>query len=285
LPPPVAGPIGALALEGDLGGRVHLAFDLDAAAGDGVQLDVDLANRCRALADPPEADVVALAGVADHGFPDGSRAPVGPGVGDWTSMISLPGHVDGAFVAAEDARFFVHHGFDVTQIARSLEIDLREGRFARGGSTISQQLVKNAFLSQRRTLDRKLQEAVLTWRLEQALSKRQILERYLNVVELGPGVYGVAAAARHWFGKPPQDLTVVEAAFLAAITPEPRSASRRIAAAGGLDPDTAQRVTTVLRHMQRAGVISDRQRADARVERLSFRADALAPRPTQISRR
>ena len=283
LPAAIRGPLATLVVEGRLGARARLAYDLDAPPGDGVELDVDLANGCAVLADPPAADVATLAGVADHPFPDGTRAPVGPGVGDWVPLTALPAYVDGAFVAAEDARFHDHPGFDLHQIARSLEVDLREGRFARGGSTISQQLVKNAFLDHRRTLDRKLQEAVLTWRLEQRLSKRQILERYLNVIELGPGVHGIGAAARHWFGKPARDLTVKEAAFLAAMTPEPRSMSRRLAEAGGLDARSAERVDTVLRHMRRAGVISEAERAAARGARLAFRTEALTgPR---VSRR
>ena len=279
LPAGVRGPLGALVMEGTIGGALRVAIDLDAPPGEAVELGLELDNRCAVLAEPPEANVRALAGVADHRFPDGSTAPVGPGVGDWVAMIALPAHVDGAFVAAEDARFNDHDGFDLEQIARSLEVDLREGRFARGGSTISQQLVKNAFLDHRRTLDRKLQEAILTWRLEAVLSKRQILERYLNVVELGPGVHGVAAAARHWFGKPASALDVKEAAFLAAMTPEPRSMTRRIVAHGGLDPRSAERVETVLRHMGRAGLITDDQRAAARRATLDFRREALAAQP------
>jgi membrane peptidoglycan carboxypeptidase len=275
VPAELRGPAGALVLEGTIGGELRLTVDLDAAPGEGVELAVDVDNRCKVLGDPPEADVRALAGVADHTFPDGSRAPVGPGVGDWIALTALPGHVDGAFVVAEDARFHQHDGFDLVQVARSLEVDLREGRFARGGSTISQQLVKNAFLTSRRTLDRKLQEVVLTWRLESALSKRQILERYLNVIELGPGVFGIAAAARHWFGKSASSLSIAEAALLAAMTPEPRSMSRRIKAAGGLDPQSAERLATVLRHMLRAGLISEGERARAGREVLQFRGDAL----------
>jgi len=276
LPPAMRGPLGAMSMDGRAAATLRLAFDLDAPPGEGVELDADVAAGCAVLADPPEADVHALARVTDHAFPDGSRAPVGPGVGDWVALIALPAHVDGAFVAAEDSRFFDHRGFDLQQIARSLEVDLREGRFARGGSTISQQLVKNAFLTQRRTLDRKLQEAVLTWRLESTLSKRQILERYLNVIELGPGVYGVAAAARHWFGKPAVDLTIKEAALLAAMTPEPRSMSARLQAAGGLDAQSAERVDTVLRHMEHAGLITAWQRDAARREPLAFRRDAVS---------
>jgi len=129
---------------------------------------------------------------------------VGKGERGWIALRQMPPWLTGAFVSAEDARFHDHAGFDLTQIARSLEIDLREHRLARGGSTISQQLIKNSFLSQRRSFDRKLQEAILTWRLEARLDKKQILERYLNIIELGPRVFGIGPAARHWFDASPR---------------------------------------------------------------------------------
>jgi membrane peptidoglycan carboxypeptidase len=227
------------------------------------------------VAEAPGADPGKLRGAAEHTFPDGSRAVVGPGVGDWVALGELPAHVDGAFRAAEDEKFFEHRGFDEAAIARSFEVDLREGRFARGGSTISQQLVKNEWLTMRRTLDRKVQEAVLTWRLESVLPKRVILERYLNEIELGPGVFGVGAAARWWFGKPAKELKVREAALLAAMTAEPKTMSARIAAAGGVDRETDERVETVLRQMRRAGVI-DRDELDrAKDERIELRREAL----------
>jgi membrane peptidoglycan carboxypeptidase len=227
------------------------------------------------VADAPLAEPQRLAGASEHVFPDGSRALVGPGLGDWVRLEQLPPMVALTWVAAEDSRFFTHRGFDLGQIARSLEVDLREARFARGGSTISQQLVKNAFLTPRRSLDRKLQEAILTWRVESTLDKRTILERYLNVIELGPGIHGISAAARHWFGKPPALLSAREVAFLAAMTPEPQSMSRRLAAAGGLDPQSAERVDTVLRAMRRAGVIRAAEADAARGTSLALRPAAL----------
>lgn len=277
LPGPLRGHLDQLAVRGTITGTAVAAIDLDAELGDGVHLAVTGANRCEVAAEPPGADARALAGVADHHFPDGTTAAVGPGLGDWVDLDTLPAYVRGAFVAAEDARFWEHDGFDLAQIARSLEIDLREERFARGGSTISQQLVKNAFLHQRRTLARKLEEAVLTWRLEAVLSKQAILARYLNVIELGPGVFGVAAAARHWFGRAPQALTVHQAAFLAALTPAPRTISARLATGHKLDPDTAGRVGVVLRAMRRAGVI------DAATARVAESA-ALDLRPAALGR-
>ena len=239
-------------------------------------LDGAIAGGCRVDHEPPGADVAALAAPGDQQLADGTRARVGRGEPDYTALRGLPAHVTGAFVSAEDARFWTHGGFDLVQIARSLEIDLREGRLARGGSTISQQLVKNAFLSQRRSLDRKLHEAVLAWRLEARLDKKQILERYLNIIELGPRVFGVTAAARHWFGAAPRDLTVRQAAFLAAMTSQPASMSRRVRRAGGLDPDSAERVAVILRAMRRDGVITGDAYQAARHAPLGFAATALA---------
>ncbi len=175
----------------------------------------------------------------------------------------------------EAGRFFSHPGFDTVQIARSFEIDLRDGRRARGGSTISQQLVKNAFLSYRRTFDRKVQEAILTWRLEERLDKKQILTRYLNIIELGPRVFGVGAAAMYWFDRSPREVSVKQAAFLAAITSEPTSMSRRVRKAGGLDPQSAERVATILRAMYRDGVISTEDFELAKAQPMYFAAAAI----------
>ena len=127
-----------------------------------------------------------------------------------------------AFLVAEDGRFFSHHGFDVERIGHALAADLDAGRFDRGASTITQQVAKNLWLGGERTVGRKLEEAVLAWRLEQVLDKRRILELYLNLVELGPGVYGIQDAAEKYFGKLPDELSSDEAAQLAALLPAPR---------------------------------------------------------------
>jgi len=276
LPAPLRGPLDELVVDGTIAGAAHVAFDLDDPSSEGVVLSLDLDPRsCRVISDALAADPARLAGAAEHGFPDGHRAVVGPGLGDWVDLADLPGHVRGAFVAAEDARFWDHDGFDLDQIARSLEVDLRERRFARGGSTISQQLVKNSFLDHRRTLTRKLQEAVLTWRLEAVLDKRTILGRYLNVIELGPDVFGIGAAAHHWFGKPASQLGVRQVAFLAALTPAPRTISARVLRYRGLDPETAERVAVVLRAMRRAGVIDPDTARAAVDDDLDFRSAAI----------
>jgi len=276
LPAELRGPLDGMAMTGTLGGHARIAIDLGAPPGEGVQLETALLGGCQVATEAPAADVSALSGPGEQIFADGSTARVGRGTPSWTELARLPGHVPAAFVAAEDAAFWDHHGFDLVQIARSLEIDLREHRIARGGSTISQQLIKNTFLSQRRSLDRKIQEAVLTWRLEQRLDKRAILERYVNVIELGPRVFGIGAAAKFWFGIPASQLTLHQAAFLAAMTSEPSSMSRRVRHAGGLDPDTATRVDIVLRGMRIAGAIDDEQMMTAHTAPMFFAPTALA---------
>jgi len=275
LPAELRGPLDGIVLGGTFGGRVRLAVDLAAPAGDGVSLATSITDDCRTEVEPPAADVARLAAPADQALADGGRPRPGKLEHAWAALRQLPAYVAGAFVSAEDARFYDHAGFDLTQIARSLEIDLREHRLARGGSTISQQLVKNAFLSQRRSFDRKLQEAILTWRLEARLDKKQILERYLNIIELGPRVFGLTAAAKYWFDAAPRELSVRQAAFLAALTSEPSSMSHRVRRAGGLDPDSAARVDVVLRAMRLDGAIDAAQLDAARIAALRFAPAAL----------
>ncbi len=124
-------------------------------------------------------------------------------------------------VNSEDARFFQHHGFDVVETGVALEKAVEEGHLGRGASTLTQQLAKNLWLGEERSLLRKAREYFLARRLE-TLGKDRILELYLNVVEWGDGIYGADAAARVWFHKPAAEITPEEAAVLAAMLPAPR---------------------------------------------------------------
>lgn len=135
----------------------------------------------------------------------------------------LPRHLVDAVVAIEDERFWQHSGVDLQAVARALLADLEAGRVVQGGSTITQQYLKNVLLGDELSVDRKLTEAALALRLEGGLTKEQILERYLNTVYFGAGAYGVGAAARTFFGKEPAELTVGEAALLAGAIRAPSS--------------------------------------------------------------
>ncbi len=140
----------------------------------------------------------------------------------WVPLSAVSPHVVHAVVVAEDGSFFSHEGFDWYEIGESLKKNLREFRFARGGSTITQQLVKNLYLSASKNPLRKLNEWILTWHMERTLSKQRILEVYLNVIEWGDGMYGIESAAQAYFGKSAAGLTREEAARLAAIIPSPK---------------------------------------------------------------
>ncbi|MBF0170170.1 MAG: monofunctional biosynthetic peptidoglycan transglycosylase [Nitrospinae bacterium] len=127
-----------------------------------------------------------------------------------------------AVVLTEDGLFWEHEGFDVEAIRTALETDMKEGRPKFGGSTISQQLVKNLYLSPSKNPLRKIKEALITWRLERTLSKKRILELYLNSIEWGDGIFGVEAAARHYFGVSAANLSLEQVARLAVVIPNPR---------------------------------------------------------------
>ncbi len=140
----------------------------------------------------------------------------------WVPLSRISLYLRQAVVAGEDASFFTHEGFDWEGIKDAARYNLEAGKLKRGGSTITQQLAKNLYLSSERSLLRKAREALITRSLEHHLTKERILELYLNVAEWGEGVYGAEAAARHHFKKSSRDLTADEAAWLAASLPSPR---------------------------------------------------------------
>ena len=139
----------------------------------------------------------------------------------WVPLERIPRSLVEAVIVAEDGTFFTHGGFDWYEVGESFEKDFRELRFARGASTITQQLAKNLYLSTSKDPVRKLREAAITLMLEHSLSKNRILELYLNTIEWGRGIFGVEAAAQAFFHKHCDDLTPEESARLAAVIPSP----------------------------------------------------------------
>ena len=146
----------------------------------------------------------------------------GPGTPGWTPLPLIPPDFVKVVTTTEDGSFFDHEGFSKTQMRKALIQDLQKLRFYRGASTISQQVVKNVFLTREKTVSRKLQELIITWQMEETLEKDQILELYANVIELGRDVYGLKEAARHYFCKRPRDLTLLECLFFSSILPNPK---------------------------------------------------------------
>ena len=147
---------------------------------------------------------------------------VGPHNAGWTPSEGIPAEMEWAVIVAEDANFYRHEGIDLRAIKNALRYDLEKKRLARGASTITQQTAKNLFLTREKSITRKIEEIILAKRMEQELSKERILELYLNIVELGPMVYGIGHGARYYFDKPADALTPRECAFLAAMLPGPQ---------------------------------------------------------------
>ncbi len=154
---------------------------------------------------------------------------------DWVDLDDVPESVWSAVLAAEDRRFFDHHGVDLIGIARAVWVNLAAGAIREGGSTLTQQLVKNVVLSNERSFSRKAVEALLAWRLEQHIDKRRVLELYLNYVYLGSGNYGLQAAAQDYFGVDASELDPGQAALIAGLIPAPSRYSPR------RDPEEARR--------------------------------------------
>lgn len=185
---------------------------------------------------PPRGDVKALAStnpkqtsVMRQRLRESEKAGRKPRhAQSWVPLSRVSRHLIHAIVAAEDPNFFGHEGVDWEAVRESVEANVKKGRFARGGSTITQQLAKNLFYTTYKNPVRKLREFVVARWLEDALSKKRILELYLNVIEWGDGVYGAEAAAQRYYGKSVASLDATEAAGLAAMVPSPRRINPRV---------------------------------------------------------
>jgi monofunctional biosynthetic peptidoglycan transglycosylase len=143
----------------------------------------------------------------------------------WSSYGNISPHLRNAVLVAEDGAFFQHSGYDVNELKEAVKKNWREGRFARGASTITQQLAKNLYLSTSKNPLRKIREFIIAQQMEKYLGKQRIFEIYLNVIEWGDGVYGINAASQYYFGKSAGALSPEEAATLAGMIPSPRSYS------------------------------------------------------------
>jgi hypothetical protein len=192
------------------------------------------ANQCRITATSAEISPRRFLEPWVRQVKDGAGRAVqiqsGPGTAGWSPRYAASRHMETAVLICEDGAFFRHDGFDREAIRNSIRENVKMGKFVRGASTISMQLAKNLYLPREKTVSRKLQEAVLTLLLEQELSKDQILELYLNVIEFGPGIYGIGPAAQHYFNSSASQLSLGQSLYLASILPSP---SRQYFGAGG----------------------------------------------------
>ncbi len=210
-------------MQGTLGARGRLAFDTRKL--DDLSLDYTIEDRCRMSDVSSELDRDRFSKPFIHRVytPEGKLAEetTGPTTDNWTDLEHISPFMQAAVLTTEDGGFFHHHGFNHAAIRNALLANIKARRFVRGASTITMQLAKNLFLSRDKTLSRKLEELILTDYLEQAFTKDEMMELYLNIIEFGPNVYGITAAADHYYGRRPEELDLAECMFLASILPKP----------------------------------------------------------------
>lgn len=263
-PPGAPHPAGDLDLRFVLGGPLLTPEDWTLQAG------LDLSRMRAATRRGP---AVALRSSFSY-EPEGGRPfVVGPENPTFVPVSELPEHVVRAVTTAEDGGFFAHQGFDFDELGIALAEGIEAGRVVRGGSTITQQLAKNLFLTRDKVFARKVQEALAAIALEATLSKSRLIEIYLNVAEWGPDVYGIGPAARHWFDKDARQLSVKEAAFLASVIPNPRRYDA-MRASGTLTPSWELRVSAILHHMAEHDALSPDALVNALSETLVFAESA-----------
>lgn len=192
-----------------------------------------------------------------------------PGSDSYVPLNRISPYLIQSVITSEDGSFYTHGGFDYDEIKKSLEENVEKGGFARGGSTISQQLAKNLFLTKEKSLTRKFREALITMRIEGVLSKNQILERYLNVVEFGDRTFGVKAAAQKYFHKTPAELNIAESAFLTFLLPSPKKYASSFLQ-GSLSPFSEKRMKDIVDRLYQFKKISDEEYARALQELAQF---------------
>lgn len=190
----------------------------------------------------------------------------------WTPIERIPVFLQNALVAVEDARFYEHGGIDVRGIARALVKDVVKGKLAEGGSTITQQLIKNKYLSGEKTIDRKLREGLMAVEFEQKYTKKQILEMYFNEIYFGNGAWGIAQAARLYFDKYPEELTAAECAMLAGVPKNPGRYNPR-----GDSVKVMGRRDIVLQRMVAVNMLTARQKQELRAQQVTFTQPNQAP--------
>lgn len=227
VPPQLLGRLRGLSLSGEINYFMTLVLDWDTPDSCDVQFDIDASGLYVAWSPVSFSALRDSAGGASCTMTDSwgnSRVIALDGIHNDNFVVydSIPYFFEPLLCCAEDASFRRHQGFSEFHIRNSIRADMEEGRFIRGGSTITMQLAKNLFLGREKTLARKLQEVFLTWRIEHWLSKNRIIELYANIVELGPGVFGFNSAGMYYFNKPFSALSVRETAFLVSILPGPR---------------------------------------------------------------
>lgn len=273
-PPALVPNLRQLKLGGEVDGRLRVFVDFAKLATEDATLTGKInLDRCRVLAAPPHLRAQRL--LHDFSFtqqePGGQRTTVEVAEdNEWTRPLDeISPHMVSAVLTTEDGAFWRHHGFITSEFATALSQNLRARKFKFGASSITMQIVKNVYFERKKTLSRKLEELFFTWYVEQVVPKKRLMEVYLNIIELGPELYGVPRAAQHFFNKNPADLTARESIFLASLLPSPK---RRYAFyCNQTVPDHWNRaLDRLLAIMRRRGRLTQEEYDAAMAETLTF---------------
>ncbi len=270
--PVLIAPLHEFELKGTMAGDTKLAIDWADLDGTVLESTLDLSG-CEVLSAPKKFSADRLRGSFSHRVPVGKSWKtfiVGPENPNYVPLKSVSRNLTRSILTTEDSRFYHHGGFVLRHFRSALVKNLKRGRFAYGGSSITMQVVKNVMLARRKTVARKLSELFLTWYLEKELSKDRIFEIYLNAIEFGPGIYGIGPAADQFFAKPPRRLNPVESAFISSILPAP---TRRFAqyCRGWAGRSTNAKIDRILDHMLERNRLDEEQYLSALLTPLIFR--------------
>jgi hypothetical protein len=265
--------------KGTLGMTGSLAFDTRDL--DSLVLRYNFDDRCKLDLVPAELDRDRFDGSFTYWAVDKDGRPIelesGPHTLRWTPLDEISPYMQVAVLTTEDGLFYKHKGFNHSAIRQSLIANLKAHKFVRGASTITMQLAKNLYLSREKTLARKLQEIVLADALEQTLTKDQMMELYLNIIEFGPDIYGVGQAAEHYFGRNPAELNLAECLFLSSLLPRPKE-SYKFWEKGELPVWWAKNIQTLMEIAQKTSRITEKELEEGKAETIVFHKDG-DPRP------
>ena len=198
-----------------------------------------------------------------------NRISLCPSSPNYVTIDDISPYVKDAIIISEDVGFYSHNGFDFDELIESFKTNIQKKKYARGGSTITQQLAKNVYLTEDKSITRKIREAMITIELEKTFSKDFILEKYLNVVQFGKNIYGIRKASEYYFGKNPSQLSILEGAYLAFLLPNPEKYSANFLKKR-LTPFTRERLNDILYKLKFYSKISEEEYNEARDELASF---------------
>lgn len=266
--------------EGEL--AYHFLLDVDFAQLDSLRLESELKSRNFRIRQFGHTPLNKMSDEFEYtAYEDGRPVrtfPVGPSWEHFTPLAEVPDLLQMSVMQSEDGAFFYHHGFLPDALREALIHDLKVRKFARGGSTISMQLVKNVFLTRNKNIARKLEEALIVWLIEgqHLTSKERMYEVYLNIAEWGPLIYGIHEAADFYFDKRPSQLSLEECIFLASIIPKPKHYKSSFTPDGRLRDSQEGYFRLIAERLAKKGLISEEQAAKVDIANVTLRGAALA---------